>query len=168
MCDKCNSGNKSTYDPIEYVKGRKLAFYPYAQNHPEIQFEFNLISPKIEKKITPAHYKLTVVCLTHLEELESWKRVFKIETKHKANGDIEYYGRYDELVCKKYEAYEWYAEIYEYFENAKSLSDIQKAEDYYYKKVIRSTTRNPRLVKNTIKRKFLEECKKKGLLNKLL
>ena len=41
---------------------------------------------------------------------------------------------------------------------------VEKAEDYYLK-VIRATTRNPRSVKNTIKRKFLEECKSKGVFD---
>ena len=75
-----------------------------------------------------------------------------------------YFGRYDELICNKHKAKEWYADIYEYFENAKSLREIDDAERYY-QNVIRATTRNPRSVENTIKRKFLEECKIKGLFN---
>lgn len=161
MCYKCNSGNKGTNDPIEHVKGRKLAFYPYANIHPEIEFEFELLTTNV-KAITPADYKLSINAPTNTEELETWKRVFKIDRKYKPDGSIEYYGRYDELICNKHKAKEWYEDIYDYFENATLLSDIKKAEEYY-EKVIKATTRNPRLVKNTIKRKFLEECKTKGL-----
>lgn len=152
MCYKCNSGNKSSKDPIEHIKGRRFAFYPYANNHPEIEFEFKLLSKNI-KGLTPADYKLSVNTATNVEELETWKRVFRVEE------------RYNEWICNKHEAKEWYAEIYDYYENATTISDIEQAEDYYVK-VIRATTRNSRSVKNTIKRKFLEECKAKGLFIK--
>ncbi|REH00990.1 hypothetical protein [Flavobacterium aquicola] len=162
MCYKCNSGNKSTNDPIEHIKGRQLAFFPYSTNHPEIEINFDLVSPKINEKIVPSDYKLTISCNTNPEELESWKRIFKIETKYKVDGTIDYYGRYDELICNKHEAKEWYKDIYDDFENARSISDIKDAEKYY-DKVIRATTHNYKSVKNTIKRKFLEECKNKEL-----
>lgn len=161
MCYKCNSGNKSTNDPIEHFMGRKLAFYPYANNHPEIEFEFELLSNNV-KTITPNDYKLSINAPANIEEVETWKRVFKTDRKYMPDGSVDYYGRYDELICNKHKAREWYEDIYDYFENALSLSDIEKAEDYY-QKVIRATTRNPRSVKNTLKRKFLEECKAKGL-----
>jgi hypothetical protein len=161
MCYKCNSGNKSTIDPIEHIKGRKLAFYPYANNHPEIEFEFKLLSTNV-KAITPEDYTLSINVSTNIEELETWKRVFKTDRKYKPDGSIEYYGRYDELICNKHKAKEWYEDIYDYYENATFISEIEDAEKYY-KKVIKATTRNPKSVENTIKRKFLEECKKKGL-----
>lgn len=164
MCNKCNSGNKSTIDPIEHIKGRKLAFYPYADSHPEIKVSFEFTSPKIDEKIVPSNYILTLSCDANPEELESWKRIFKIETKYDAGGGVVSFGRYDELICNKHKAKEWYADIYEYFENANSLKETDDAE-IYYQKVIRATTRNSRSVENTIKRKFLEECKIKGLFN---
>lgn len=151
MCYKCNSGNKSTNDPIDHIKGRKLAFYPYAINHPEIEFKFELLSKNI-KIITPSDYTLSINAPSNVEELETWKRVFRVKE------------RYDELICNKHKAKEWYEDIYDYYENATSISEIEDAEKYY-EKVIRATTRNPRSVKNTIKRKFLEECKTKGLFN---
>jgi hypothetical protein len=163
MCYKCNSGNKSTNDPIEHIKGRKLAFYPYANNHPAIEFEFELLTNNVNA-ITPADYTLTINSPANVEQLETWKRVFKTDRKYKDDGSLEYYGRYDELICNKHNAKDWYEDIYDYFENATVISEIEKAEDYY-QKVIRATTRNPRLVMNTIKRKFLEECRTKGLFS---
>ena len=163
MCYKCNSGNKSTDDPIEHIKGRKLAFYPYANIHPEIEFKFELLTNNV-KAIKPADYILSINSATNTEELESWKRIFKTDRKYRTDGSVEYFGRYDELICNKHKAKEWYEDVYDYYENAKTISDIEKAEDYY-SKVIRATTRNPRSVENTIKRKFLVECKKKGLFN---
>ena len=161
MCYKCNSGNKSIKDPIDHIKGRKLAFYPYGNNQPDIEFKFELLSDKIQN-LTPPDFMITIVSSLNNEELESWKRIFKIVTKYKTNGDIEYYGRYDELICNKHKAKEWYDDIYDYFENASSISDIEDAEKYY-EKVIKATTRNPKSVENIIKRQFLEECKSKGL-----
>ncbi|MFC3809760.1 HNH endonuclease signature motif containing protein [Lacihabitans lacunae] len=149
MCYKCNSGNKSTNDPIEHIKGRKLAFYPYSIIHPKIEFGFKLLSKNV-KALTPKDYILSINCLIKAEEIETWKRVFKIDI------------RYDELICNKHKAKEWYEDVYDYFENAKALVEIEDAEKYF-EKVIKSTTRNPRSVKNTIKRKFLEECKANGL-----
>jgi hypothetical protein len=166
MCYKCNSGNKSTNDPIEHIKGRKLAFYPYADNHPEIEFEFTLLSTNINA-IKPSDYTLSIYTSTKIEELETWKRIFKTDRKYKADGSIECYGRYDELICNKHSAKEWYEDIYDYYENATTISEVEKAEDYY-QKVIKATTRNPRSVKNTIKRKFLEECKNKGLFSTII
>ena len=163
MCYKCNSGNKSTNDPIEHIIGRKLAFYPYAINHPEIEFSFQLLSNNVTS-LTPSDYTLSINAPANIEEVETWKRVFKTDRKLNADGTFEHYGRYDELICNKHGAKEWYEDIYDYFENAMSISDVEKAEDYYLK-VIRATTRNPRSVKNTIKRKFLEECKSKGLFD---
>ena len=58
-------------------------------------------------------------------------------------------------------------DIYDYFENAMSISDVEKAEDYYLK-VIRATTRNPRSVKNTIKESFWKNVNRKGYLMLLL
>lgn len=161
MCYKCNSGNKSTNDPIEHIKGRKLAFYPYANNHPEIEFEFKFLTTNV-KAITPEDYTLSINVVTNIEELETWKRVFKTDRKYKRDGSIEYYGRYDDLICNQHKAKEWFEDIYDYFENATSISEVEDAEKYYTK-VIKATTRNPKSVENTIKRKFLEECKTKGL-----
>lgn len=161
MCYKCNSGNKSTNDPIEHIVGRKLAFYPYAINHPEIEFSFQLLSNNVTS-LKPSDYILSINAPLNVEELETWKRVFKTDRKLKADGTFEYYGRYDELICNKHGAKEWYEDIYDYFENAISIGDVEKAQDYYLK-VIRATTRNPKSVNNTIKRKFLEECMSKGL-----
>lgn len=161
MCHKCNSGNKSTKDPIEHINGRKLAFYPYSNNIPDIEFTFQLLSNNV-KSITPDDYTLSITSITNNEALESWKRVFKTDRKYQSDGSIEYYSRYDEVICNKHRAKEWYEDIYDYYENATTISEIEKAEEYY-QKVIRATTRNPRSVKNTIKRKFLEECKAKGL-----
>ncbi len=163
MCYKCNSGNKSTNDPIDHIKGRKLAFYPYANNHPEIEFQFELLSKNV-KSISPSEYTLSISAPAKNEEIETWKRIFKTDRKYKADGSIEYYSRYDELICNKHKAKEWYEDIFDYYENAKSLSEIEDA-DKYYEKVVKATTRNPKLVENTIKRKFLEECKTKGLFN---
>ena len=162
MCNKCNSGNKGSIDPIEHIKGRKLAFYPYANHHPDIEFKFTLLSPSINNKITPSDFKLEISCVTNQEELNSWERTFKLSRKYKIDGSIEYYGRYDELICNKHSAKEWYDDIYDYFENAKTLKNINDAEEYY-DKVIRATKRNDKSVIQIIKRKFLEECKSKGI-----
>lgn len=162
MCNKCNSSNKGSIDPIEHIKGRKLAFYPYANHHPDIEFKFTLLSPSINNKITPSDFKLEISCVGHQEELDSWERTFKLSRKYKTDGSIEYYGRYDELICNKHKAIEWYSDIYDYFENAKTLEAIEDAETYY-NNVIRATKRNNRYVENIIKLKFLEECKSKGI-----
>ncbi|AZB30571.1 hypothetical protein [Chryseobacterium balustinum] len=164
MCHKCNSGNKSTHDPIEHIKGRKLAFYPYSDSHPNIEIDFKLSNTGIKGGIKPSDYKLTINCNSNTEELNSWKRIFKIETKYNTDGSIEYYGRYDEFICNKHSAKEWYEDILDHYENAQSLIEITDA-DKYYEKVLKATTRNPKSIKNMIKRKFLEECKMKGLFN---
>jgi len=154
MCNKCNSGNKSTNDPIEHISSRKLAFYPYSKDHPEIEFEFKLLTNTVQN-ITPSDFTLSINAPLNIEEVETWNRVFNVKE------------RYNAMICNKHEAKEWFTEIYEYYENAKTIGDIKKAEDWY-ERVIRATTHNPRLIKNTIKRKFLEECMTKGLFNTFL
>ncbi|QLL57812.1 hypothetical protein [Empedobacter falsenii] len=163
MCNKCNSGNKSTTDPIEHIKGRKLAFYPFSDNHPEIEFQFTLLNNNV-KSLKPSDFSISINSPSHSEQIDSWKRIFKIQTKFKDDGSIDYYGRYDELICTKHKAKEWYEDIYDYYENATCIEDTIDAEKYY-DKVIRATTRNNRLIENTIKREFLKECKLKGLFN---
>ncbi|MGJ1243572.1 MULTISPECIES: hypothetical protein [Sphingobacterium] len=164
MCHKCNSGNKSTHDPIEHIKGRQLAFYPYSDKNPNIEIDITLNITKINTALVPSDYNLTIKCDSNTEEVASWKRIFKIETKYKDDGSLDYYGRYDELICNKHKAIEWYSDIYDDYENATTLREVEDAEKYY-NKVIRATTKNNRSVENTIKRKFLEECKSKGLFD---
>ncbi|RRJ89411.1 hypothetical protein EG240_11730 [Paenimyroides tangerinum] len=163
MCNKCNSGNKSTCDPIEHIKGRKLAFYPFGDNHPEIEIQFTLLNNNV-KSLKPSDFNISINSPSHSEQIDSWKRIFKIHTKYNNDGSIKYYGRYDELICTKHKAKEWYEDIYDYYENATCIEDTIDAEKYY-DKVIRATTRNNRLIENTIKREFLKECKLKGLFN---
>jgi hypothetical protein len=161
MCHECNSTYKLTEDPIyeDYKKidplkkedNRQLAFYPYSENHPEVEIKIELTTRDI-KNLKPSDIKLEIKATGIEEQIESWKRVFGIEERYLA------------LLCAKHGAKEWFIDVYDDFENAKELSDIEKAEEYYGK-VIRATERNNKSGKMILKRKFLEECKDKGLLN---
>ncbi|MCG8373858.1 MAG: hypothetical protein MI700_10010 [Balneolales bacterium] len=160
MCHECNSTYKLTEDPIyeDYKKidplkkeeYRQLAFYPYSNNHPQIDIEIDLKSSDIDN-LEPDDIDIKLESNGHDEQIESWKRVFGIEERYLA------------ILCAKHGGKEWFADVYDHFENAKVLSDIQKADEYYHK-VIRATTRNDCDAEMILKRKFLEKCRSNGLL----
>ena len=150
MCDKCNSRNKGTEDPINFAEDRKLAFYPFAINHPKINISVDLKTKDI-KNIKEEEIDIIIESPGYEEQIESWKRVFGVEK------------RYKELCCDQNEGISWFASVVDGFENAKlmGVTDFDKWVEFK----INDAGMNELSSYGFIKKQFLEECKKKGLLN---
>jgi hypothetical protein len=90
MCDKCNQGSvKGTADVLHNDDGtRRESFYPYESNQ-GVQLSVNnfsdvgSLSDEEKEKYPYGYYKLDVVQQdpTEAEKVETWKTVFKIETR---------------------------------------------------------------------------------------
>lgn len=155
MCHKCNSGNKSTKDPIDHANVRQYAFYPYQSAYPALEIELTFDVKKVTN-LTPADIQLNIKVSKHQEQVDSWLRVFNIEHRYKT------------LLCDEEDAAkEWYTDVHEDFINAKNLGGIQSAEEYY-KKVLRATQRHRYSAEKLLKEAFLKECKKQGLFKSRL
>jgi len=151
MCDKCNSRNKGTRDPITCENSRQLSFYPYAQTHPEISIRLRLNS-KDMKHLKFEDIDLEISSEGHDEQIESWKRVFGIENRFKA------------LCCDKNEGIEWFNAVVDEFENAKVLCGITNFSQWVEMK-ISEARRNKLSNYGFLKEQFLIECRDKGLLS---
>ncbi|MGB1017778.1 MAG: hypothetical protein ACPGVH_01805 [Chitinophagales bacterium] len=167
MCHECNSTYKlskvpidekdgKNINPIQKTSSRKLAFYPYATDNPEIEdytFEIKINTNDI-LNIKPEDIELTINVEDNDEKVETWKRVFGIDERYKA------------LLCKELEGKAWFTKVYDEYENAQCLSEIENAEKYYdyilrdAKKILLSSN-------GFLKSVFLEECKAKGLFDNI-
>ncbi|SFO40835.1 hypothetical protein SAMN04488519_106144 [Algoriphagus ornithinivorans] len=160
MCHECNSTYKLTDDPIyeDYKKidplkkedNRQLAFYPYSENHPELEIKVELTSKDI-KNLQPQDINLEIKSEGNEEQIESWKRVFGIEERYKA------------LCCHKNEGLEWFNSVVDGFNNAKEMgvTDFSKWVEFKLKEAGTNKLSNY----GFLKAQFLTECRDKGIFN---
>ena len=160
MCHECNSSYKLTklpiykndakkIDPIQQEQGRCLAFYPYATIHPKLVFSIALNTRNIDE-MNHSDIDVTITADGFDEQIVSWKRVFGSDERYKA------------LLCSPNEGKAWFNSIFEEFENAKVLSDIQDA-DQYYKAQLKDANKFPLSSYGFLKARFLETCHADGL-----
>lgn len=94
MCHECNSTYKLTkvpiyendekkINPLQKENNRSLAFFPYANEHPSIQFNIELKSNDISN-LKPDEIDLSIASEGYDEQIDSWKRVFGMEERYKA------------------------------------------------------------------------------------
>ena len=160
MCNECNSTYKlkvspiCDIDPLMIGAARSLAFYPYSDNHPNLKFEIELKSSRINS-LTPNDIEVHISADEGFEEeIYTWLRVFGIKERYKAT------------LCSPNDGKVWFNSVLEEFENAKEQSDITQQE-VYYNAVLKEATKYPLSNKGFLKSKFLEECKSKGLFDSL-
>lgn len=162
MCHECNSTYKLTKFPIYNNDSRKIdpllrendrvrAFYPYAEDHPDIIFEIILDSNDI-LNLKPEEVKLSVLAEGFDEQIESWMRVFGIEERFKA------------LICSKGEGIVWYNSIVEGYDNAVAQGSPLTREQYYEAQLW-DAKYEPLSSYGFLKSVFLEECNGRGLFN---
>ncbi|SNR60361.1 hypothetical protein SAMN04488009_2764 [Maribacter sedimenticola] len=160
MCNECNSTyklSKSPLYPIDPLKGknaRTKAFYPYADDHPEISFKIEISNSNI-LNLTPDDISITIHADSgYKEEIETWMRVFGLEERYKAT------------LCSPNDGQVWFNKAIDEFENAKELANIVDY-DVFYKRILREAQKYPLSDKGFLKAQFLEECRKKGLFNSI-
>ena len=151
MCHKCNSTYKQTKVLIkDHTGNRSLAFYPYSKEQPNIKFEIELKKQDI-LNLTPDDIELKINEEDKQEQVESWKRVFDIEK------------RYKNLICNENVGIVWYNSIVDEFENAKEMFGITDIDKFYGMK-LKTIKKQPLADHGFLKKEFLEECKRKGLI----
>lgn len=89
LCTNCNSGAKSSKDILE--QGKKI-FYPFNENHPNINFKIDVNSKtlikfltkvKKEEKINDKDLKISANCdKKYKEQIESWNDIFEINQRY--------------------------------------------------------------------------------------
>ena len=158
MCHECNSTYKLRktpiykIDPLKNNTARSLAFYPYDNQHPQLEFRVEIKSSKIGD-LDPKDVDVIITAADGFEEeIETWKRVFGLEERYKAT------------LCSPKDGKAWFNSVYEEFENAKVLAGITNPETYYHI-VLTDAEKSPLSGNGFLKSKFLQECKKKGLFN---
>lgn len=87
ICTECNSDEKGEVDILE---AKKLIFYPFADNHPDIEVIVKVDTkafPKLIKRTDDLNDKITntdivVEFSSDDERVESWNRIFDIKSRY--------------------------------------------------------------------------------------
>jgi hypothetical protein len=88
MCDECNSKNKLAKVPVckqgDINKPRVKAFYPFAKQAPVINIGFEILNEgKSWDELLLSEINL-IITTAQIDEAESWKNTFCIESRYKA------------------------------------------------------------------------------------
>lgn len=157
MCNECNSSYKTTKipieksNPVEDEEARKLAFYPYAEDSPNIEFQVQINTADIDS-LVPKGIEIEITSAGYDEQIESWVRVFGLEERYKAS------------LCSPDDGKAWVNSIIDGYNNAVALGSTLTREQYYEAQYIDAKFQ-PETEKGFIKAPFLESCKDKGVFN---
>lgn len=155
MCNECNSTYKTTKIPIKKCnpladeEARQLAFYPYADQSPEINFSVHLNSLDIAN-LNPDDIEVEITSEGNEEQVASWKRVFGLVERYKA------------VLCHPNEGRYWVSFLLDELENARALQP-GILDDYLYNAKLREAKKNPLSNYGFIKAPFLSACKERGV-----
>lgn len=137
ICNKCNSGNKGTKDPLHDTNGnRRRAFYSYNPIPYTLEIDLKINSPDIAK-LTPQDITITFGPDSLAEELQTWNELFSIEERYKAK-------------CCSTDAKYWITQIFEEHGD-KSPSEFLSIK-------LESAQRFPYSDTNFLRKPFLEAC----------
>lgn len=149
-CHCCNSNYKLSQDTAFTPKDpagmthRRKVFYPYSTTEHEIEVSIDLRHPDVEH-LTPSDVQLTFGPSTINEEIESWKDVYGIEERYKAQ------------CCSK-EAKAWIEQI-------RMFGDLGKGPAEALDMVRQLSEKFPFAESNFLKVAFLEACHRLGMWN---
>jgi len=105
ICNKCNSGNKGTKDPLHDTKGnRRKSFYAYNAMPYTLEIGLEINSPDI-LKLTPQDITITFGPDNLSEEIRTWNELFGIEERYKAkccSADAKYWITQITEECQNY------------------------------------------------------------------
>ena len=150
LCHECNSSYKLEKNPLYHVPNpiqRRKAFYLYTEEDINIEVVVQLNLTR-KDEIKPENIDLDFRANGYSEEIETWKEVFSIEERYKAECSAES------------EGLDWLEQITDDLENYEE--DI--TQEQYLRTLQQQTRRNPFAEKRFLKLPFLKECKRVGLL----
>lgn len=142
ICNKCNSGNKGSKDPLHDTDGnRRKAFYSYDTSPYTLEIDLELNSNNIAD-LTPQNITITFGPASLAEELKTWNELFRIEERYKDK-------------CCSADAKYWIMQIFDERDD-KSLSDFLSIR-------LESAKRFPYSDTNFLRKPFLEACEKQHI-----
>jgi hypothetical protein len=149
-CQHCNSRYKLSQDPAFTPKdpvrkrSRRKVFYPYSTSNYKIEITIDLSKPNIDN-LNPSNIQLTFGPSAIKEEIESWKDIYSIEERFKAECCYPHGGKY------------WLEELRIQCDNYNIETDVALAT------VQQVSENNPFAESNFLKVAFLEGCHRIGM-----
>lgn len=149
-CHHCNSSYKTSKDPAFVPNApagqskRRKAFYPYAVGDQVIEIAIELDTSDIDR-LTPADIQIKFGPNALGEEIETWRDVYGIDERYKAN------------LCSQSSGKYWYLQVMEEGKEG-GLSPSS-----FLATLERQTQRHPFAESNFLKKAFLEGCQRVGL-----
>lgn len=145
-CHECNSTYKKANDPVHNAAARRKAFYPYATVSVAIEIAVALGHADIEK-LTPDDIKFHFGPDAIGEAIDTWKDVYGIEERYKAE------------LCQKSRGRYWLQQVLdEWKEDGRAPID-------HLGTLARQTKHDPYAECNFLKSAFLDGCKAKGIFD---
>lgn len=140
ICNKCNSGNKGSKDPLHDSSGaRRKSFYSYNSIPYSLEIKLELNTPDITS-LTPGNIAITFGPPGLSEELRTWDELFGITERYKAKCCQESDGKY------------WITQITD-----ESQNYGLKPTDFLQVK-LNEAAQNPYSDTNFLRKPFLEAC----------
>lgn len=156
LCHECNSSYKLEKNPLYVVpnpiSGRRKAFYLYTDEdiHIDVSVSLNLTR---KDEINPENIEINLNAAGYEEELETWKEVFGIEERYKAECSAENDG------------IDWLEQITDDLHNYDDNEEKKITKDEALKTLREAKRRKPFAEKRFLKFPFLEACDEIGLLD---
>jgi len=151
-CHHCNSSYKLSQDPAFTPKdpvkktSRRKVFYPYSASSQKIEITIDLSKSNIDN-LTPSDVQITFGPSAINEEIESWKDIYGIEERFKAQCCYPLGGKY------------WLEELRIQYCNYKVAPEVALANTQQV------CENNPFADNNFLKIAFLEACHRIGMWN---
>jgi len=153
ICHECNSSYKLEKNPLYVVPnltgGRRKAFYLYCNHDISIDITVNLNLTR-KDEIKPENIQLEFRADGYEEEIETWKEVFGIEERYKAECSAENDGL------------DWLEQVTDDLENYGDTTQKICPEDML-ETLRKAHSRKPFGEKRFLKLPFLKECQRIGL-----
>ncbi len=149
-CDKCNSKNKGSDDPIydrDTTKRRK-AFYPFDQNNKNIEISIE-VSTNSWSEIKPNDLTVSLKSTSNPEEVNTWNDLYRVKQR--------YFAKCSSNAGYKYWLERIFVESVNYNTTPRNMFNGER----------QSAEINPWNDVNFLKKAFLEGCSKAGLFDNL-
>lgn len=146
-CNKCNSGNKGSKDPLRNDNGEpQKAFYPFSEEPFNTGINITVISDDWEP-LTPEKFSVEIISETYPEEVKTWDYLFRIKQRYAAR------------CCSKNGGIQWLNRVlYEHENYGLTIQEMLRAE-------IKSSKNAKWQECNFLRQAFLEAFDRAGIFN---
>lgn len=144
-CHECNSTYKLSKDPAHNPAGRRKAFNPYAAAGHAVHIQVTLQHADIDK-LVPADITMEFGPAALVEELDTWKDVYRIEE------------RYTAKLCGENDGKYWLTQVLD------ECQAYDKQPDDILTMRAQQAQSRPYADCNFLRKPFLEACRQMGVL----